>query len=957
MAKRQSGKSAVTIVLMAGLVLIPVLVQAGSLTGTVTDQSDGSALFKATVTVKSNDVSFDPTGNVADENGEYTVKNIPTGEYTVIVSSIGFTTQSISGIKIDESGSSTLNVALEPTFINLDAISVTASRRPEKINEAPAAVSVVSAEEIESRAALTPTEHVKGLPSVDVASTGLNQSTAVVRGFNNIFSGAMLVLADNRIARVPSLRFNAYNFIPTINEDIERIEMVSGPGSALYGPNAASGVMHMLTKSPFSSQGTTITVGGGERNLFLGAFRHAGVVGQHVGYKITGQYYQGDDWKSYEPSEPDSIILFRPTAAGPKTIGDYFPNERNYDIEKISGEGRVDFLLTDDMTLILNGGMTQANSLELTGLGAGRAIDWMYYFGQMRLNYKDLFIQSYVNGSDAGDTYLYPTGQLIIDKSKLWVGQIQHRYSPRSGLAFTYGFDALLTRPNTEYTINGSNEEDDNIDELGAYIQTDVQVTDQLKLVGAARVDDHNRLEDMVFSPRAAAVFQPEKNHTFRLTYNRAFSTPDNNNFYLDILQTDDLGDMGDKFSAAFGGYRPEIDIRVQGVPESGFHWKYSDDGDIMFRSPFAPPLTLGMMSTEDFIELNDPLFTGLMWQAGRGAVIAGFEQQLAQFGVPQGTIDLLSTSLEAVTPGTVSGVQNALMTINPDKGVAEPSTLDDIADIGRLEPTITQTIELGYNGLIADKFKFSIDVYRTEKNNFIGPLTVETPNVFLDPGTLWLYLESALDSSLNDPANAFNAAVLDTLDSPIFGGDDDGTVADELTAMFTEGAASIPFGTVTPEEALDPTAVLVTYRNFGDISFYGADLSLAYRLNHSWSFGGSYSYISKNFFEKSDEQVHDIHLNAPKHKFALFAQYRNPKLGLDTHARMRFVDAFKMISPFYGDEVKAYEVLDLNVGLEFFYGTYLALTVQNLLDNKHIEFVGGPELGRLAIMRLTKSF
>ncbi len=956
MVKRQSKRSAVVIMLVAGFVLIPILTRAGSLTGKVTDKSDGSALFKATVTVKSDDPSFDPTGNAADENGEYTIKNIPTGEYTVIVSSIGFTTRTISGVNINESGSSNLNVALEPTFINLDAISVTASRRPEKINEAPAAVSVVSSEEIETRAALTPTEHVKGLPAVDVASTGLNQSTAVVRGFNNIFSGAMLVLEDNRIARVPSLRFNAYNFIPAINEDIERIEMVSGPGSALYGPNAASGVMHMITKSPFASQGTTITVGGGERNLFLGALRHAGVVGQHVGYKITGQYYQGDDWKSYEPSEPDTIILFRPTGTGPQTVGEYFPNERNYDIEKISSEGRVDFLLTDDMTLILNGGLTRANSLELTGLGAGRAIDWMYYFGQMRYTYKDLFIQTYVNGSDAGDTYLYPTGQLIIDKSKLWVGQIQHRYSPRAGLAFTYGFDALLTRPNTEYTINGSNEEDDNIDELGAYVQTDMQVTDQLKLVGAARVDHHNKLDNMVFSPRAAAVYQPEKNHTFRLTYNRAFSTPDNNSFYLDILQTNDLGGMGDKFSAAFGGYRPEIDIRVQGVPESGFHWKYSDDGDIMFRSPFAPPLTLGMMSTEDFIEFNDPLFTGLMWQAGRGAVIAGFEQQLAASQLPQDTIDTKLASLNAITPGSVNGVQNSLMTINPDKGIAEPSTLDDIADIGRLEPTITQTIELGYNGLIADKFKFSIDVYRTEKNNFIGPLTVETPNVFLDPATLQLYLGGEFATNLaNNPADAAELFFLDTLTA--IGGNGNGTIVDELTTMFTQGAASIPFGTVTPEEALDPTAVLVTYRNFGDISFYGADLSLAYRLNHFWSFGGSYSYISKNFFEKSDDQVHDIYLNAPKHKFALHAQYRNAKLGLDANTRLRFVDGFKMMSPFYGDEVKTYEVVDLNVGLEFFYGTYLALTVQNLLDDKHIEFVGGPEIGRLAIMRLTKSF
>ena len=59
----------------------------------------------------------------------------------------------------------------------------------------------------------------------------------------------MLALTDNRISKSPSLRLNAYNFIPITNDDIERIELVFGPGSALYGPNCANGVMHIITRS------------------------------------------------------------------------------------------------------------------------------------------------------------------------------------------------------------------------------------------------------------------------------------------------------------------------------------------------------------------------------------------------------------------------------------------------------------------------------------------------------------------------------------------------------------------------------------------------------------------------------------------------------------------------------------------------------------------------------------
>jgi hypothetical protein len=61
---------------------------------------------------------------------------------------------------------------------------------------------------------MTPVEHVKGLPGVDIAQTGITQSNVVARGFNNVFSGALLVMTDNRYTHVPSLRFNANNMIP-----------------------------------------------------------------------------------------------------------------------------------------------------------------------------------------------------------------------------------------------------------------------------------------------------------------------------------------------------------------------------------------------------------------------------------------------------------------------------------------------------------------------------------------------------------------------------------------------------------------------------------------------------------------------------------------------------------------------------------------------------------------------
>lgn len=915
-----------------------------TITGKITDRTDGMALMNASVRLLSDDISLKTKGTAADQNGVYELKNVPAGEYMVLVSSVGFASETRTAVLAEEKGTETLNFSLAPTTINFEAVSVSASRRPEKIVEAPASVSVVPTESIESRTTLTPTEHIKSLPAVDVATTGLNQSNAVVRGFNNIFSGSLLVLSDNRIARVPSLRFNAYSFIPTINEDIEKIEVVSGPGSALYGPNAASGVMHIITKSPFASRGTTISIGGGERDLFLSSLRHAGTINSDIGYKVTGQYYRGRDWKKYEDSEPDTIQKFLPTTDGPVPVGDSIPNHRDFDIEKLAGEARVDFLIDNDMSLVINGGASRARSIELTGLGAAQAVNWIYSFAQTRFRYKDLFVQGFVNTSDAGDTYLLNTGQLIVDKSQLWVGQIQHQYRPIDELAFTYGFDALLTRPNTESTINGTNEEDDDINEYGAYLQTEYKLNPYLKLVGAARVDDNSKLEDMIFSPRAAVVYEPVNNHHFRLTYNRAYSTPDNNSFYLDILQSNDIGSLGASFESSLG-FRPELDIRVQGVPETGFHWRFNENGP-QFRSAFAPAAGL---STSDFIDYNDPVFTNVMWGLGRGAVISAFENQLAAQGMSEVMINALSSSMSNVTPDQMMGLTNRLMTINPDIGIPGPSSPDDIADIDRLQPTITQTFELGYNGFAGKSFKFRLDAYHTKKNNFIGPLSVETPNVYLDPATLSTTLWPLIDAALD--ANPIDAAQLEA----VFGvsGDD---LTDTLTTLFTSGTAQIPFGTVSPAEAIDPTAVLVTYRNFGDISFYGADVAFDYHLNQYWNFGGNYSYVSKNFFAQSEEQIHDINLNAPRHKAGFYIHFHYPKIGFNANIRFRFVDAFDMDSPFYGNSVESYRLVDTYLGVNFIYGSYLSLTVQNLLDNRHAEFVGAPEIGRLAILRLTYS-
>ena len=338
------------------------------------------------------------------------------------------------------------------------------------------------------------------------------------------------------------------------------------------------------------------------------------------------------------------------------------PRHSFFDTSLIRGEFRVDYSPDDDTTLILASGLTETSGLELTGIGAGRTKNWTYGFAQTRLIYKDLFFQAFVNRSDAGDTYTLRSGADIVDLSNLYVSQIQHSVGIGDIQRFTYGLDVLLTRPDTGGTINGLNEDKDNIDEIGAYVQSETDILPQIKILAAGRADYHNHLSDVVLSPRVALAFQPDDDHNFRLTYNRAFDTPGTSNLFLDIISTPDAFSLGKNFEPALG-FSPNIDVRAQGVPsDTGFTFKRSEDGLPLFRSPFSQ---LGKLEAGAYIPLNDPSFTNVMWNVSRSAVMSGtkpiFEAGLAAQGLPAETVAALSAGFDSIIPQQVTGVKNVL--------------------------------------------------------------------------------------------------------------------------------------------------------------------------------------------------------------------------------------------------------------------------------------------------------
>ncbi len=933
------------------------LAQPKSIQGIVSDARSGQPLPGANIVIsKLGQVDFQ-RGDATDENGRFEIKNLPFGTYSIRISYIGYEKKNIEKFEFQQESKSTLNFSLEPSSIQMNPVSITASRRPEKILESPAAINVIESDQIEARATTTVVDHLKGQPAVDVLTSGIVFSNIAVRGFNAPFSGSLLMLIDNRIARVPSLRLNIYSLVPASNEDIDRIEVVSGPGSALYGPNSANGVLHILTKSPLSFPGTHISFAGGERSLRMGSFRHAQKLNDKIGLKISGQYYKGEDWKQFDPAEPDSITLGRQTVQGRESIGGPILNERNFTVDKKTLDARLDVKLSDETTLILNSAVDEISENVITDIGAASANDWRYSYFQGRLTHKNLFLQGFLNKNSAGQTYFYRTGDLIADDSRLMVWQAQHFFDLGRNQRFTYGLDALLTRPDTKNTINGSNEETDNINEFGAYFQSETDLSTRFKFVAAARADRHSKLDDLIFSPRAALVYKTPAGHNFRATYNKAFSTPTTNHLFLDILTTQDVYTLGAILEPSLG-FNGGTNMRAQGVPESGFQFRMNN-GAPQFRSPFAP-LDPRNLSTNDFIDLNDPTFTNVMWQVAKTSILDGFAESLRISLREQGFSDIVIDNLifelgENIIPQEVTGVGNTLKRLNLETQAFELD--DNVRDVARLQPTTTQTWELGYKGLLNNRLLMTFDLYHSKINNFIGPLFVETPNVFLDAATLRASLTPQISENINASNNFLLRGFINQLDDPANGGNGNGDAVDDLVGVFADNAAEIPLGTVSPEGASDPTAVVLTYRNFGEIDLTGADLSLMYYLNDNWVVGGNYSYVSENLFERSETLLHDIPLNAPKHKagFSLSRHFRG--LKLNTELRGRYVQGYPFRAGELIGDIDSYAVVDLNASHDLSSSTKVTLSVSNLTNNRHREVIGAPEIGRLGLLRVMQTF
>src|SRR5713101_6342860 len=162
-------------------------------------------------------------------------------------------------------------------LMNMQVTSV--SKRSQKVADAPAAIFVITQEDIRRSGATSIPEALRLAPGLEVARIDQNKWAIGSRGFNGRFDNKLLVLIDGRSVYTPLFSGVYWNVQDVMLEDVDRIEVIRGPGATLWGANAVNGVINVITKKAKSTQSAVVTAGAGTEERAAGGVRYGGKLG------------------------------------------------------------------------------------------------------------------------------------------------------------------------------------------------------------------------------------------------------------------------------------------------------------------------------------------------------------------------------------------------------------------------------------------------------------------------------------------------------------------------------------------------------------------------------------------------------------------------------------------------------------------------------------------------------
>jgi iron complex outermembrane receptor protein len=374
-------------------------------------------------------------------------------------------------------------------------IVITAAKYEQPITEAPATISVVTAEDIKQSGSRDIQEALRNLPGIEVMVSKASQIDVGVRGDNASLYNRLLVMVDGRSVYQDFYGMTEWPFLEIGLEEIKRIEVIRGPGSALYGANAFTGVVNIITKTPEEMKGNRVVSGiGNYHSRYFDMYNGNGA--EDWSYKASTGWREINRWQN---QDEDSLDVARFNSV-------------------------VEHKLDEDSKIILSSGISSGEREIFIGGGGGGTYDSDANVSHLKAEYRkpDMYLRIFWNRTkfDAKRQ----------DNSEVRLNAFSNVYDAEFQKSFLFDLwksHRITWGASHRYNTIDSEQIDRShrFDISAGYINDELKLSEKLLLNAGIRVD-HYPLTDYHTSPRGSIIYLPKEGHLLRLSAGTSFRTP-----------------------------------------------------------------------------------------------------------------------------------------------------------------------------------------------------------------------------------------------------------------------------------------------------------------------------------------------------------------------------------------------------------------------------------------------
>ena len=383
------------------------------------------------------------------------------------------------------------------------------SKKPQKLANSATAIFVITQEDIRRSGVTSIPEALRMAPGVEITHLNNNNWGISIRGFNSLYANKLLVLIDGRSVYTPLFSGVYWDEQDTMLEDIERIEVIRGPGATLWGANAVNGVINIITKNAADTQGYLLTAGAGDQERAFSSMRYGGQLGEKINYRVYGKYFDRDTLSSDTHDAADSWNSRRGgfrldgRLAGSDTFtfqGDIYNTETGKTIEYSN--------LTDPFNY------TEKDSPSMKG--GNLLFRWQRHSAN-----SDTELQTYYDRTDRDEFQLQ-------EKRDTFDLNLQHRFRAGDSQEIIWGMGYRFTRDNMRGSVNARahNSYHRSDDLFSGFVQDEIAlIPEKLTLILGSKLE-HNNYTGYEVQPSGRLLWSPNENHTFWAAVSRAVRTP-----------------------------------------------------------------------------------------------------------------------------------------------------------------------------------------------------------------------------------------------------------------------------------------------------------------------------------------------------------------------------------------------------------------------------------------------